>query len=161
MNCSWPLPCTPANLQVGNIEFWMLVPFQFTTGFKKIGIPGRLKCWLLCICHLHIFLPPWPLFTPNLPKTQSLGQHKRQLTRSGICIGVWLKIFFSELLQRINIQQPQRWGKNGLKPHSAKYQILVFLSVGALPSYLSVLYRTVWTMTFMTHCPLLCSFLRL
>lgn len=29
----------------------------------------------------------------SLPKTELLGQHERQLTRSGICIGVWLKIF--------------------------------------------------------------------
>lgn len=75
--------------------------------------------------------------------------------------GDWKCLSLSFYLQSINIQQPQKWGKNSLKPHSAKYQTLVFLSVRALPSYLSVLYRTVWITTFMTHCPLLHSFLRL
>lgn len=155
MNCSWPLPCTPANLQVGSVGFWMLVPFQITTGSQMERNPRKTEVLIALLRHLHIFLPPWALFTQNLPKTESPGQHKGQLTRWGICIVVKLKIFFPKLLlaEHQHSTDP-KMGKSCLKPHSARYQTLVFLSVRALPSYLSVLYRTAWITTFMIHCPL-------
>lgn len=118
--CRWQGPCerqlTPSlhSSHSAGRQCWILNAFAFPVYYwiskgKKSQEDWSVDCFVTC--HLHLFLPPWPLFTQNLPKTESLGQHKRQLTRSGICIGVWK--YFSSIIyvQSINIQQPQKWGK--------------------------------------------------
>lgn len=124
--CRWQGSCelqlTPSlhSSQSAGRQSWILNACAFPVYYWISEGKGSQEDWSVdCFvtCRLHIFLPSWPLFTQNFPETESPGQHKRQLTRSGIWIGVWL---FPELLpaehqHSTTSKMGEKWFKTSLR----------------------------------------------